>query len=141
MVYFRHYPGKGLIVKRKIEEAIERVTQTIFDWALVDCVLVMENELDLYDPYFFISLDVYFDGKLPEVPDRQRQFSFVGAFETSGMRQKDRFIFQDIPFRIEYKSRERFSELLGDSSTPFLREPGTYALYRLKEGRIVHQRS
>lgn len=136
-----HYPRKGLVVKRKIETAIEEIAKTIFAWEVVDSILVMENELDLYDPYFFISFDVYFDGMLPEGPDRQRQFSFTGAFETSGRRQKDRFIYQDIPFRIEYKSRERFSSLLGESGIPFLREPGTYALYRLKEGRILFQRS
>ena len=128
-------------MKRKIDETVKIVAETIFAWEIVDCIVEMEHELDLYDPYFCISMDVYFDGELPDSPDRQRKFTFAGAFETSGLRQKDRFIFKDLPFRIEYKSRQRFSTLLGDSGKPFLREPGTYALHRLKDGHVLCQRS
>lgn len=127
-------------MNRKIEVVLEQVADTIFSWSGVECVIAMDNELDLYDPYFFLSVDVYHDGALPESPERQRHFAYAGAFETSGLRFKDRFLCQDIPFRIEYKSCERFASLLAESGRPFLREPGTYALYRLKEGRVLRQR-
>jgi hypothetical protein len=98
---------------------------------------------EFYDPYYFLSLDVYISGLLPETEERGKSLSFGMAFESSQPKGKDRFIVDDMPVRIEYKTVERISDLV-DGKEGFLstmRGAGTYVFYRLVYCDVLYDRS
>lgn len=126
-------------MKKKVDNALHTIADTIFSWPCVDSILSLEHGDDQLDPYFMISLDVYYRGEIPPETLRLPAFSYAGAFESNLARLKDRFLFEDIPFRVEYKSADRFDELLGGKSD--MRDNLSYALYRVQKGRVLHARS
>lgn len=130
-----------LTVKSKVEAAINRVADTIFAWPEVDSIAILDSELDTFDPYSLFSIDVYYSGSVPDDETRQKMFDYVIAFEPHGGRLKDRFLIGDNAFRVEYKSKERLSGLLAGDGAVVFRDGGSYALFRLKEARVLRSRS
>lgn len=130
-------------MKRQINEAVEKITEQIFRWDAVDTATLMATPDDLYDPYFFLSIDIYYRGELPGAEKRREAFSFAGAFETETSNRKDRFLMGDIPVRLEFKDIARFDEVVrGSADAPVsLRDSGTYMFYRLQNARILRKRS
>lgn len=124
-------------MQQKVERAIERVVGIVRSWSSVDAVVALESGEDIYDPYFFVSLDIYYSGELPSREEREAQFSDVFAFETLDPDRKDRFLLDEIPFRLEYKDEARFDELFRQAkkSAAVLRDGGTYPFYRIQNGR------
>jgi len=109
-------------------------------WDGVDTVTLAETiESDLYDPYFFLSLDVYYRGSVPDVETRMRVFSDAGAFESSSVTSKDRFLVENVPIRIEYKDMARIDEILARTNENMwvFRQTGTYMFYRLESARVL----
>jgi hypothetical protein len=109
-------------------------------WESVDAVTALESGEDIYDPYFFVSLDIYYSGTLPTRAEREQQLRNVFAFESLEPDRKDRFLLDEIPFRLEYKEENRFSDLLQKASenAAHLREGGTYPFYRLVHARQLY---
>lgn len=66
--------------------------------------LVLQQDMDIYDPYFLLSFDVYFKGKLPE--DRASLFQELEMFESSSAALKDRLLIDNLPVRIYYRKLE-----------------------------------
>ena len=131
-------------MRRKIERISIDLLGRLKSWDGVDCVLLSDSvESDEYDPYFFMSLDVYYRGRLPDIEERQRQFSDAGAFESSSVAAKDRFLVEDLPVRIEYKDMGRVDEILQRTKENMwvFRQTGTYMFYRLETGKILHANS
>jgi hypothetical protein len=113
-------------------------------WDGVDTISLVETgSEDIYDPYFFVSLDVYCAGEIPDVEARRDEFPDVVAFESLQLTRKDRFLLDDIPFRLEYKDIERFNHIIQGAQGPggAFRDSGTYMFYRLKHGHVLFQRS
>ena len=129
-------------MKRKVEQISNDLASRLRGWEGVDCILLAESaESDEFDPYFFLSLDVYYRGNLPGVEERQSMFSDAGAFESSSVTAKDRFLMDNLPVRIEYKDMARVDEILArtrDNMWVF-RQTGTYMFYRLETGVILVQ--
>jgi hypothetical protein len=126
----------------KVQTAIEKITQTLTTWPEVAGITLMEHQSDIYDPYFFISLDVYYSGTLRSENTRRDHFAYTGGFEAGALGRKDRFMLEDIPFRIEYKNTSRFEEIpkmIADSSI-FLREGGTYYFHRFLNSEIRYEK-
>ncbi len=98
-------------------------------------------EISPDDPYFYLSLDVYYRGALPEPAIRKEIFSDTGAFESSAHGMKDRFFIDALPVRIEYKNIDRVNHLLDRpvENLAAFRDSGTYMFYRLKYGNIIFQ--
>ena len=131
-------------MRRKVERISTNLVERLKNWEGVDCILLADTpKSDDYDPYFFISLDVYYRGRLPGAEDRQRQFSDAGAFESSSVASKDRFLVEDIPVRIEYKDMGRIDEILQRTKDNMwvFRQTGTYMFYRLETGEILYAES
>lgn len=131
-------------MKARVESAVERIVGVLKQWPSVDTVTLVETgSEDIYDPYFFVSLDVYYSGDIPEEDTRRAEFCDVFAFETLRLTRKDRFLLDDIPFRLEYKDIDRFSRIIrgAQEAGGSFRDNGTYMFYRLKHGRVLHQRS
>lgn len=127
----------------KTERIVEDLVRTLSGWDCVDAVVLGESALEeINDPYFFLTLDVYYHGTLPGSEARDEAFA-GGAFETSRFQQKDRFLIRDVPVRLEYKDKTviddtiaRMEELLGK-----FREIGTYMFYRIVGGKVLLKKS
>lgn len=131
-------------MRRKVEQIAEDLTARLSEWAGVDTITLAEfAEMDQSDPYFFMSFDVFYRGELPEIAERLNSFSDAGAFETSSVATKDRFIIDSIPVRLEYKDMNRIDKLLEHAEERLwvFRETGTYMFYRLSSYQVLLQKS
>lgn len=129
-------------MRRRASHAIDTLTALLCSWDEVSAVAVNSQGDDLYDPYFSISFDVYTIGAVRKTEERARAFGDVGAFESSSLTHKDRFLLGDIPIRIEYKLCARFDEVVQAARRGVfeLRDTGTYALWRLGAAEITFSR-
>ncbi len=131
-------------MKKKVEQTAKQISEKLNSIPSVDCILLQESaERDLSNPYFFISLDVYYRGALPEPDERHSLFGSVGAFESSYFSSKDRFFINDIPIRIEYKHKDRIDHIIENKEGNIwvFKDTGTYMFYRLKNGKVVQQKT
>jgi len=121
----------------------EPIVEVLSGWPGVDCAAVLQSGSDQYDPYHFLSVDVYCDGEIPNSAARQEALEEHSAFESSQVTRKDRFFVGDTPIRIEYKETARFDDLVAaaKSGQPRLRDAGTYPFYRLAVAEILYNRS
>ncbi|MEI6875994.1 MAG: DUF4037 domain-containing protein [Spirochaetota bacterium] len=128
----------------KVEGIAEKLGSVCAAWKGVDAVSLGElSEEDTLDPYFALSFDVFHTGELPAEDLRRLAFGDVGAFESSRIQAKDRFLIEGLPVRIEYKSSEEVASFSpsGRADLRQLLSSGTYPLYRLQNGRVLHDRS
>ena len=131
-------------MKPRVESAVHEIVSVLKNWESVDTVTLVETgSEDIYDPYFFVSLDVYCSSEIPDADIRRAAFPDVVAFETLRLNRKDRFLLDDIPFRLEYKDIERFNRIIQGATGPegAFRDSGTYMFYRLQHGRVLFQES
>ncbi|WP_455382856.1 hypothetical protein [Salinispira pacifica] len=130
-------------MKRQVNEAVRRVADALETWDGIDTITLMEGEEDVYDPYFFLSVDAYYRGPLLDADRRRELFPFAGAFESSLANRKDRFLMGDLPVRVEYKDIARFEDIIrGDSVTNgAFRDSGTYMFFRLQHCSVIRSRS
>ena len=129
---------------RKVDRISQDLAKKIQEWQEVDCIILGESaQSDAFDPYFFISLDIYYRGTLPKVDDRHQLFSNVGAFESSSVSSKDRFLLEDIAVRVEYKDMNRVDDILARTRENMwvFRQTGTYMFYRLVTGKVIVKKS
>ncbi|MDR1316400.1 MAG: DUF4037 domain-containing protein [Spirochaetales bacterium] len=119
----------------------ENITAIIKKWPSVDSIL-MENLMaeDVYDPYYFLSLDVYYSGSIPPPEERKKALCFGKIFETSQVKGKDRLIVDEVPVRIEYKTTGRITDIIERNDPTFMRG-GTYVLYRIINSNICYDHS
>lgn len=131
-------------MRQKVERVAASLAEKIAGWPCVEAITLADSaEFDPYDPYFFLSLDVYCRGTVPSPDERLRSYSGAGAFETSNVSSKDRFLLDGLPVRVEIKDVERIEKVLDfseDNSFVF-HQNGTYLFYRLKSGKVFIDRS
>ena len=135
-------------MKYKTKMLVERFIGILSKWPGVECVTLNEAALaDILDPYFALILDVFFSAPIPGVLERCQLYgSDVAAFESSGQNEKDRFLIEDIPVRLEYKFTGKVEELVSIADTKLdslwlIKDSGTYGYYRLANGEILFSRS
>ena len=131
-------------MKGKPKLVVEKIADAIREWPCVDSILagpLISGEF--YDPYYFLSLDVYISGPLPDVGERKKSLEFGLAFESSQSKGKDRLFVDEIPVRIEYKTLGHINDLI-DGKEGFLatmRDSGTFVFYRIIAADILYARS
>jgi len=130
-------------MRHRIENAVAKVTDVLKTWEQVDTITMVESGEDLYDPYFFISLDVYCTGDIPAPESRAALFQESVAFEALPVTRKDRFLMDDVPIRVEYKDVARFNEIIHSArgNEGIYRDSGTYMFYRLQNCEVLVQKS
>ncbi|MBN2511072.1 MAG: DUF4037 domain-containing protein [Spirochaetales bacterium] len=131
-------------MKRKVERIASEIAARLLSWENVDTVcLAPFSENDPNDPYFFISLDVYFREKLPDIPERETLFRDAGGLESSVFSMKDRFYIEDLPVRLEYKDMDKIDKVLDNpiDNLANFRQSGTYMFYRIQTGITLEARS
>jgi len=133
-------------MKVKVESVAERIGAICSGWGAVEAVCLSElSGEDILDPYFSLSFDVFHSAPLPSLEERRRAFEGlgVGAFESSLVQTKDRFLLDGLPVRLEYKPLAALELFLDGSQAgrASLLAAGTYPLHRLTHGRIHFDRS
>ena len=131
-------------MKRKVERISKSITEILKNIPGVDSILLNESaEIDIVNPYFFLSMDVYYNGAFPVASERRKMFEDAGAFESSYINMKDRFFIEDLPIRIEYKKKDRIDSIMNDKEGNMwaFHDNGTYMFYRLQNGIIMYKNS
>ncbi|GHV28072.1 hypothetical protein AGMMS4952_10900 [Spirochaetia bacterium] len=135
-------------MKYKTKLLVDRFVGVLSAWPGVECVSLNEAALpDTLDPYFALILDVFFSGPIPAPEERCAAYGDgVVVFETAKRGNKDRFLVEDIPVRIEYKSVKKIDELIDIADTKrdqlwLIKDSGTYGYYRLYHGEILFART
>ena len=131
-------------MKQKVQRISNILADKLSKWGQVDTITIQESaEEDLFSPYFFISLDVFYKGEVPGIEERKKLFEDAGGFESSSHSKKDRFFIEEVPVRLEFKSLDRINHILGmkqDGLVSF-RDSGTYMFYRILKGKVLVQKS
>lgn len=128
------------LMKHQVERIAEDLAGRLEQWEGVDSITLAESaSADVYDAYFYLSLDVYYRGEVPSPDVRQKLFSDAGAFESSSVSSKDRFLIEDLPIRVEYKDMSRIDDVLARTKENLwvFRQTGTYMFYRLKNAEVL----
>ena len=130
-------------MQQKRQQVIESVRQVLDGWREIETVSLLDFGEDIYDPYFFISLDVFYQESLPEPEERAAAFDFAELFESNLGRGKDRLLIDEIPIRLEYKRAAEVTETVNTALNHpgDLTEPGTYLFHRLYASRTLIERS
>lgn len=125
------------------QRVIDSVREVLEGWRDVETVSLLDFGEDIYDPYFFLSLDVFYNEGLPEAEAREKAFAFADLFESNLGRGKDRLLIDEIPIRLEYKRVADVTETVNTAlNTPSdLSEPGTYLFHRLYASKTLIERS
>ncbi|MFW6228476.1 MAG: hypothetical protein ACOC2V_03370 [Alkalispirochaeta sp.] len=126
-----------------IERINDYVRTIVQGWDTIDTVTVLRFGTDRFDPSFFISYDLYYHGVYPKRRERSEAFSDVSMFEASVDDRKDRFLFEEIPIRMEYKAITDVDLVVSKARNPEKSDVlgTTYGLYRLVTADPVLQRS
>ena len=135
-------------MKFKTKQLVDRLANIICQWPGVECISLNEAALpDTLDPYFALIMDIYHSDPIPAPEEREALYGEgVILFETSRQGNKDRFLIDDIPVRLEYKSVTMIDELVNIADTQLkslwlIKDSGTYTFYRLSHGEIIYTRS
>ena len=131
-------------MKQKVERIAQDLVNKLSGWQVVDTITLAESaDAEVYDPYFFLSLDVYYQGEIPDIEERKSMFSDAGAFESSRANKKDRCFIEGFPVRVEYKDIARIEEILSgkEGQTWAYRQPGTYMFYRIENNHVLFKKT
>jgi hypothetical protein len=131
-------------VKGKVLRIAESLAAKISSWEGVEAVQLGEAaDIEVYDPFFTVDLDVYIQGSIPEAEDRRERFPEVETYESSSSPAIDRFVMEELPVSLHFMSTAGIDILVHriiDSEWVF-HEPGTNMLYRIEKGHILYSRS
>ncbi len=131
-------------METNIDRIVNNLVEKLKKWETVESIVLVETaSCKSIDPYFFISLDVYYHDNLPGEKERKLSFSDAGGFESSVIHKKDRYLVEGIPVRIEYKNVSRINEILRKKEENLIafRQTGTYMFYRIEKGKILADRN
>lgn len=127
----------------RAQTLVKPIAGVLSGWSGVDSITLLRQGADQYDPYYFLSLDVYCSGDIPTPDERREEMQGHTAFETSNVTRKDRFFVGETPIRLEYKETARFDDLLraAEAGRPGFRDAGTYPFHRLSAGEVLFART
>ena len=122
----------------RVKTIIDTLKNTIASWQDVNCILAGKAlKEDVLDPYFVITLDVYYKDCIPDSDTRNTLFEYPGAFETSPKQDKDRFFIDELPVHIIYKKQQVVENYLVDYKKLF-QEGTTYSIFRIFNADIIY---
>lgn len=129
-------------MKRKVRRIAGNLAQRLSQVEGVQAVLLGEAaDIEVFDPYFTIDLDVYTAGAPPSIEARGTLLPGMDAFETSPVAAVDRFLMEELPASIHYIRSADVDRMLFRiaEQTWVFHEPGTNALYRIERGEVLFQ--
>jgi hypothetical protein len=131
-------------MKRKVHRIAVSLSERLSRQEGVEAVLLGEAaDIEVFDPYFTIDLDVYVAGSPPGMEARRALLPDLKAFETSPVSAVDRFFVEELPASVHYiraADVDRMLLRITEQSWVF-HEPGTNALYRIEHGEVLWRRN
>jgi hypothetical protein len=130
-------------MKRKVRRIAAGLAARLSQVEGVQAVLLGEAaDIEVFDPYFTIDVDVYVEGPAPSIEERSTLFPGIEAFETSPVAAVDRFLVEELPASVHYiRSGDVDRMLLRISEQTWVfHEPGTNPLYRIERGEVLFAR-
>jgi hypothetical protein len=130
-------------MKRKVHRIAASLAERLSLLEGVQAVLLGEAaDIEVFDPYFTIDLDVYVTGAPPGLETRRNLLPEMQAFETSPVSAVDRFLLEELPASVHYiRSADVDRMLLRVTEQSWVfHEPGTNALYRIEHGESLFSR-
>jgi hypothetical protein len=131
-------------MKRKVHRIAVSLSERLSRQDGVEAVLLGEAaDIEVFDPYFTIDLDVYVAGSPPGMEARRALLPDLKAFETSPVSAVDRFFVEELPASVHYiraADVDRMLLRITEQSWVF-HEPGTNALYRIEHGEVLWRRN
>jgi hypothetical protein len=130
-------------MKRKVRRIAGSLAERLSHIEGVEAVLLGEAaEVEVFDPYFTIDLDVYSSGAPPSIETRSTLLPGIDAFESSPVTAADHFLFEELPVSTRYvRSADVDRMLLRIAEQTWVyHEPGTNALYRIEKGEVLFAR-
>jgi hypothetical protein len=130
-------------MKRKVHRIAGALAERLSRLEGVQAVLLGEAaDIEVFDPYFTIDLDVYVAGAPPGLEARRHLLPEMKAYETSPVSAVDRFLVEELPAGVHYirsADVDRMLLRITEQSWVF-HEPGTNALYRIEHGEALFSR-
>jgi hypothetical protein len=130
-------------VKMKIRRIAESLAAAISQWENVEAVLLGEAaDLEVFDPFFTVDLDVYIQGPVPVAEERKERLAEKASFEGSTTAGVDRLRVEELTVSVHYMETSHIDSLMRrilDSSWVF-HEPGTNMFYRIEKGEVLYSR-
>jgi len=131
-------------LKRKVNTIITKYAQLLESMENVDTVALGEAiETIAYDPYIIIEFEVFYKGDILSTTERKILFNHPDAFETSPVYPIDRFLSDGLPVLINYRNIKNINAIfdrISEDKWVFRRE-ATSALYKIKNGQMLHNKS
>jgi hypothetical protein len=130
-------------VKKRVRKIAQDLAARIAQWDEVEAILLGEAaDIEIYDPYFIVDLDVYVRGRLPDAEERRERLADVEGYESSTITTVDRFVVGELPVSVHYMDTDGVDTVMRrivDSSWVF-HETGTNMFYRIERGEVLHSR-
>ena len=133
-----------MIVKRKVFNIARDYTKRLSDIEQVEAVILSETaEMEIYDPYFIIDMDIYYTKSLPESEERRMILGNPDIFETASVYPVDRFICEELPVILNYRHVKSIEGIFNriEKAEWVFRIESSNILYRLKEGQVLFSRN
>ena len=130
-------------MKRKVRRIAGSLAERLSKVEGVQAVLLGEAaDIEEFDPYFTIDVDVYTAGAAPSIEARGNFFPDMKGFETSPVAAVDRFLIEELPTSVHYiRSADVDRMILRISEQTWVfHEPGTNPLYRIERGEVLFAR-
>ncbi len=121
----------------------ENIAAKISSWNGVEAVLLGEAaDIEVYDPYFTVDLDVYVQGEIPQAAERKERFADMDAFESSTVAGVDRFLVEEVPISVHFMETASVDALVRRiiNSSWVFHETGTNMFYRIEKGEVIYSR-
>jgi hypothetical protein len=130
-------------MKRKVRRIAGNLAERLAHVEGVQAVLLGEAaDIEVFDPYFTIDIDVYTSGAPPSMEARRTLLPGMDAFETSPVTAVDRFLLEELPVSVHYVRSADVDRMLlrvVEQNWVF-HEPGTNPLYRIERGEVLYSR-
>ena len=128
-------------MKRKVRRVAGSLAERLSHIDGVQAVLLGEAaDIEVFDPYFTMDLDVYTAGAPPSLETRSKLLPGMDAFETSPVTAVDHFLLEELPVSVHYARSSDVDRMLLRiaEQTWVFHEPGTNALYRIERGEVLY---
>lgn len=129
-------------MRNKIRRIAESLSAVISQWENVEAILLGEaSDLESYDPFFTVDLDVYVQGPVPLAEERRERLEETAVYEGSTA-AVDRLTVEELTISVHYMETSHIDSLVRrilDSSWVF-HETGTNMFYRIEKSEVIYSR-
>ncbi len=131
------------LMKKRVYNLAKQLAAEISQWDGVEAILLGEAaDIEIYDPYFTVDIDVYMMGEVPTAAERRVRLAEMEEYEGSSVTNVDRFVAEGLPVTVHFMQTQGVDAVMRriiDSSWVF-HETGTNPFYRIEKGEVLYSR-